>query len=118
MANPSQPNNSDPTSHFDWPKKISKCLYCWAPDQYLKRHNQVFQDDLNLNRIHLGDNQKVYLGTYTPEARHICMSQGKPSRESVTDTEKLRYLSLHFANVQTLRISDADPDSYSSDEEV
>ena len=46
------------------------------------------------------------------------MRQGKSGRESVADAEKLRYPSLPPANVQTLRIGDADPDPYSSDDEV
>lgn len=46
------------------------------------------------------------------------MRQKKPGRESVADVEKLRYLSLPSANVQTLRIEDADPDPYFSDDEV
>ena len=34
----SQPSNSEPTLHSDWLEGITKCLYCWAPDHYLKRH--------------------------------------------------------------------------------
>ena len=118
LVNTSQPSNSDPTSHSDWPEGVTKCSYCWAPDHYLKRHCQAFQDDLNSSRIHMGDNRKVCLGPYTPGARHVFMRQGKPGRESVADAEKLRYPSLPSANVQTLRIGDADPDPYSSDDEV
>ena len=66
----------------------------------------------------MGDNRKVCLGPYTPGARHVFMRQGKPGQESVADAEKLRYPSLPPANVQTLRIGDADPDPYSSDDEV
>lgn len=46
------------------------------------------------------------------------MRQRKPRRESVVNAKKLRYLLLPSANVQTLRIGDADPDLYFSDEEV
>ncbi len=46
------------------------------------------------------------------------MRQRKSGRESVADAEKLRYPSLPPANVQTLRIREADPDPYSSDEEI
>ena len=93
-------------------------MYFWASDHYLKRHYRVFQEDLNSNRINLGDNRKVCLGPYTPGARHVFMRQRKSGRESVVDAEKLRYRTLPPANVQTLRIGDADPDLYSSDEEV
>ena len=117
-TNHPQSNNPDPSSQSDWPEGVTRCSYCWAPDHYLKRHCQAFQDDLNSNRIHLGDNRKVCLGPYTPGARHVFMRQGKSGRESVADAEKLRYPSLPPANVQTLRIGDADPDPYSSDDEV
>lgn len=46
------------------------------------------------------------------------MRREKPGRESVADAEKLRYPPLPPANVQTLRIGEADPDPYSSDEET
>ena len=88
----------------DWPEGVIKCSYCWAPDHYLKRHYQVFQENLNSNRIHLGDNRKVCLGPYTPGARHVFIRQNKSGRKSVADAEKLCYLSLPPANVQTLRI--------------
>ena len=117
-TNHPQSNNPDPSSQSDWPEGVTRCSYCWAPDHYLKRYCQAFQDDLNSNRIHLGDNRKVCLGPYTPGARHVFMRQGKSGRESVADAEKLRYPSLPPANVQTLRIGDADPDPYSSDDEV
>ena len=55
-TNPSQPNNPDASSQSDWLEGVNRCSYCWAPDHYLKRHCQAFQDDLNSNRIHLGDN--------------------------------------------------------------
>ncbi len=93
-------------------------MYCWETDHYFKRHCQVFQDDLNSNRIHLRDEGKVCLGPYLPGVRPVYMRQEKPGRESVADAEKLRYLSLPPANVQTLRIGELDPDTYSSDEEV
>ncbi len=102
----------------DWSEGVTKCSYCWAPDYYLKRHCQVFQEDLNSNQIYLGDNQKVCLGLYTPEAQHAFMRRGKSGRESVANAEKLRYSSLPPANLQTLRIGEADPDPYSSDEEI
>ena len=117
-TNHPQSNNPDPSSQSDWPEGVTRCSYCWAPDHYLKRHCQAFQDDLNSNRIHLGDNRKVCLGPYTPGARHVFMRQGKSGRESVADAEKLRYPSLSPANVQTLRIRDVDLDPYSSDNEV
>lgn len=108
----------DPSFQSDWSEGVIRCSYCWATDHYLKRHCQVFQEDLNSNRIHLGDNRKVCLGPYTLGARHVFMRQGKPGRESVADAEKLRYPSLPLTNVQTLRIRDADPDPYSSYEKV
>ena len=49
------------------PERATKCMYCWKTDHYLKRHCQVFQDDLNSNRIHLGDEGKVCLGAYNLE---------------------------------------------------
>ncbi|MCJ1347605.1 hypothetical protein MMC31_005833, partial [Peltigera leucophlebia] len=78
----------------------------------------VFQDDLNSGRIHLGDEDGVCLGAYSPGARPVCMRREKPGRESVADAEKLRYPPLPPANVQTLRIGEVDPDPYSSDEET
>ena len=46
------------------------------------------------------------------------MRQGKSGQESVADAEKLCYLSLPPANVQTLMIGKAAPDLYSSDKEI
>ena len=117
-TNPSQPNNPDASSQSDWLEGVNRCSYCWAPDHYLKRHCQAFQDDLNSNRIHLGDNRKVCLGPYTPGARHVFMRQGKSGRESVADAEKLRYPFLPPANVQTLRIGESDLDPFTSDDKV
>ena len=45
-----------------WPEGINKCMYCWQNDHYLKRHCQLFQGDLNSNRICLGDESRVCLG--------------------------------------------------------
>ena len=45
-------------------KRATKCIYYWETDHYLKRHYQVFQDDLNSSRIYLGDESKVCLGPY------------------------------------------------------
>lgn len=100
------------------PEGASKCMHCWEIDHYLKRYCQVFQDDLNSNRIYLGDQGKVYLGPYKPGVRPVYIRREKPGRESVADAEKLRYPFLPPANVQTLRIGELDPDPYSSDEEV
>ncbi len=47
-------------------KGANKCMYCWETDHYLKRHCQVFENDLNSNRIQLGDEGKVCLGRYLP----------------------------------------------------
>lgn len=46
------------------------------------------------------------------------MRRKKTRRDCVADAEKLRYPSLPLVNVQTLRIGEADPDPYSSDEET
>ena len=113
-----QPNVSGPSLQSGWPEGVSKCSYCWASDHYLKRHCKVFQEDLNTNRIHLSDDQKVCLGTYTPGARPVFMRQEKPGRESVANAEKLRYPSLPPANVQMLRIGEANSNPYLSDEET
>ena len=88
---PSQPTGSASFQRQDWPEGVTKCSYCWAADHYLKRHCSVFQEDLNSNRIHLGDDRKVCIGPYTPGARSIFMRREKPGRESVADAEKLRY---------------------------
>ena len=101
----------------DWPEGVTKCSYCWAPDHYLKRHCTVFQEDLDSNRIHLGDDKKVCVGPYTPGARPVNMRREKPGRESVADAEKLRYPMLPTAEVRTLRVGELSPDPYSSDEE-
>ncbi len=85
---------------------------------FLKRHFQVFQDDLNSNRIHLGDEGKVCLGPYKPGVRPVYMRREKPGRKSVADAEKLRYPSLPPASVPTLRIGKLEPDPCSSNEEV
>lgn len=94
-----QTNNPGPSSQLDWLKKITKCLYCWAPNSYLKQYCQVFEDNLNLNCIYLGDNKKVCLGPYTPRAKHVFIKQGKPGRELVANAEKLCYLLLLSANI-------------------
>lgn len=46
------------------------------------------------------------------------MRQGKSGGESVANAKKLCYLLLPLANVQTLRIRDADPDPYFLDDKV
>ena len=74
----SQPSGSISFQRLDWPEKVTKCFYCWALDHYLKRNCSVFQEDLNSNRIHLGDNQKVCIGPYSPGARLVFMQQEKP----------------------------------------
>lgn len=58
------------------------------------------------------------MGPYTYGARHVFIRQRKLGRESVTDTKKLRYSSLIFANVQNLRIKNTYFNPYSSDREV
>ncbi len=113
-----QPSVPGLSLKFDWPEEVIKYSYCWAPDHYLKRHCQVFQEDPNSNRIHLFDNRKVCLGPYTPGAQHDFMKQRRSGRESVADAAKLRYPCLPSANVQTLGIGEAYPDHYSSDEEI
>lgn len=114
---PSQPSGPAPFQRLDWPEGVTKCSYCWAPDHYLKRHCSVFQEDLNSNRIHLGDDRKVCVGPYTPGARPVFMRQEKPGRESVADAKKLRYPVLPSAEIHTLRIGELQPDPYSSDDE-
>lgn len=42
-----------PSLQSGWHEEVTRCSYYWAPNHYLKRHCQVFQDDLNSNRIHL-----------------------------------------------------------------
>ena len=54
-------------------------MYCWETDHYLKRQCQVFQDDPNSNRIHLGDEGKVCLRPYLPGVRLIYMRREKLS---------------------------------------
>ena len=93
-------------------------MYYWETDYYLKRHFQVFQDDLNSNRIHLGDEGKMCLEPYLPGVRPVYMRQEKPGRKSVADAKKLQYLSLPPINVQTLSIRELDPDPVSLDKEV
>lgn len=101
-----------------FPAGVDKCLYCWSQAHFLKRDCSAFQEDLNSNRIHLNEDKKVCLGTYLPGIRPVFMRQEKPGRNCVADAEKLRYSSLPPVNVQTLRIDEADPDLYSSDEET
>lgn len=50
-----------------------------------------FRNDLNSNRIHLGDESRVCLGAYLPGVRPVFMRREKPGRESVADAEKLCY---------------------------
>lgn len=70
---PSQPSGSASFQRQDWPEGVTKYLYCWAADHYLKRHCSVFQEDLNSSRIHLGDDRKICIGPYTPGARPVFM---------------------------------------------
>lgn len=93
-------------------------MYCWERDHYLIWYCQVFQDDLNSNRIHLGNQGKVCLESYKPGVRPVYIRREKPGRESVADAKKLRYPSLPPANVQKWRIIELDQDPYSFDEEV
>lgn len=113
-----QPNNSNSLSQLDRSEKVTKYLYCWASDYFLKWHCQVFQDNLNSNQIHIGDNQKVCLKPYISGARHIFIRQEKPGQESIADAKKLCYLFLSLANIQTLRIDDGNLDLYLSDDKV
>lgn len=53
----------------DWLKKIIKYFYYYAIDYYLKKYYFVFQKNLNSNRIHFGDNNKVFISLYTFNAR-------------------------------------------------
>ena len=100
------------------PKKTTKYIYYWETNHYLKRHCQVFQDNLNSNRIYLGDEDNVYLGASKPRVRPIYMRQEKSGRESVADVKKLRYPSLSPANIQMLKIGKLKPNSYFSDKEI
>ena len=83
----------------NWPKGDNKCIDCWEIDHYLKRDCQIFQDNLNLNRIHLGDEGKVCLGPYLPGVRPVYMRREKPNRKFLADVEKLQYPSRLSANV-------------------
>lgn len=83
----SQQSGATSFQRLDWPEGVTKCAYCWAPDHYLKRHCSIFQEDLNSNRIHLGDDRKVCVGPYTPGARPVYMRREKPGRKSVADAE-------------------------------
>ena len=82
-----------------WPKGATKYIYCWETDHYLKRYYQVFQNDLNLNWIHLRGEGKVYLGAYKTGVRPIYIRREKPGCESVANAKKLRYPSLPPTNV-------------------
>lgn len=84
----SQPSGLTNIQIVDWPERVTKCSYCWAPDHYLKRHCSVFGEDLDSNRIHLGDDKMVCIGRYIPDARLVNMRREKPGRESVPDAEK------------------------------
>ena len=48
----------------------------------------------------------------------VFIRQRKPGQESIADTKKFRYPSLPLANIQTLRIRDANPVSYCSDDKI
>lgn len=98
-TNSLQSNNLGPSSQLNWPKKVTRCSYCWVSDHNLKLHCQIFRNDLNSNQIHIRYNRKVYLGLYTQRTRHISMKQGKPGRELVVDAKKLRYPSSSSANI-------------------
>ncbi len=117
-TNSLQPNNPGASSQSDWPEGVNRCWYCWAPDHYSKWHCQAFQDDLNSNWIHQGDNQKVCLRPYILGARHFFMRQRKSGWKSIVDAKKLCYPSLPPANVQTLRIRELNSDPYLLDDKV
>lgn len=36
------PSKFTTISRPDWPKKVTKYFYCWAPDYYLKKHCSIF----------------------------------------------------------------------------
>lgn len=93
-------------------------MYYWETNYYLKRHCQVFQNNLNLNQINLEDKDKVCLGSYLPGVRLVYMRQDKPSWKSVADAKKLWYLTLPLPDIQILRIKELNPDPYFSDEKV
>ena len=73
----------------DWPEGTNKCMYCWSTNYYLKHYCQVFQDDLNSNRIHLGNKGKVCLGPYSSGTRPVFIRQEKSGRKSVAEAKKL-----------------------------
>ena len=121
LPNPSYQLANNPvrrSTGSSFPAGVDKCLYCWSQEHFLKRDCPAFQEDLNSSRIHLNEDKKVCLGTYLPGIRPVFMRREKPGRDCVADSEKLRYPPLPPANVQTLRIGEADPDPYSSDEET
>ncbi len=76
-----------------------KYMYCEKTDYYLKWHCQIFQDDLNSNRIYLRDKGKVCSGAYKPGVRSVYMRWKKPVCESVANAKKLQYPFLPPANV-------------------
>lgn len=71
-----------------------------------------------MNQIYIGENRKICLGSYVPRARQVFIGQGTQRQDPVTIADKLRYSFLSSTNVQILKIEDADPDHYFSDEEV
>lgn len=64
------------------------------------------------------DNWKVCLRLYTPGARHVFIRPGKLGQESVANAKQLFYPFLPSINIQTLRIGDANPDLYLSDDKI
>lgn len=66
----------------------------------------------------MGDNQKICLRPYIPEARYVFIKQGKSGRKSIINTNKLHHLSLPLTNVQTLRIRELDTNPYLSDDKI
>lgn len=63
---PFQSSGSTSNQRLDWPEGVIKYLYCWTPDHHLKKHCSVFQENLDNNRIHFGNDKKVCIGPYTP----------------------------------------------------
>lgn len=101
-----------------FPAGVDKCLYCGSQEHFLKRDCPVFQEDLNCNRINLNEDKKGCLGTYLPGIRPVFIRREKSGRDCVADADKLQYPSIPPANLQTIRIGEANQDPYLSDEEA
>lgn len=83
----------------NWTETVNRSMCCWETDHYLKRHCQVFQDDLN-------SEDKVWLGSYLLGIRLVYIRRDKPRPGICSGCRKVTvpvFTSCQYSNVKNKR---------------